>query len=84
MTSYRLIDYRLKYIETDAPVDKGNSGGGLFSSDGKLIGVPSLCKTIGGPQECSLIDGEEQCESFCNLSAPQNFAIPIDMFLDIM
>ena len=44
MTGYRLLDYRLKYIETDAPVDKGNSGG-LFSSDGKLIGVPSLCKT---------------------------------------
>ena len=84
MTGYRLLDYRLKYIETDAPVDKGNSGGGLFSSDGKLIGVPSLCKTMGGPQECSLIDGEEQCQYYCNLSAPQNFAIPIDMFLDIM
>ena len=84
MTGYRLIDYRLKYIETDAPVDKGNSGGGLFSSDGKLIGVPSLCKTMGGPQDCSMIDGEEQCHAYCNLSSPQNFSIPIDSFLDIM
>ena len=41
LTQYSMEGAKMKYIETDAPVDKGNSGGGLFSSDGKLIGVPS-------------------------------------------
>ena len=56
----------------------------VYSSDGKLIGVPSLCDVIGGPQQCFDIDGEKKCQTYCNLSSPQNWSIPIDMFLDIM
>ena len=84
VTNFQMQGVKMKYIETDAPVDKGNSGGGLFSSDGKLIGVPSLCDIIGGPEQCVDIDGEKNSQTYCNLSSPQNWSIPIDMFLDIM
>lgn len=31
----------LNYIQTDTPVNPGNSGGCLFTSAGKMIGIPS-------------------------------------------
>lgn len=31
--------YKLPLIQTDAPVNKGNSGGGLFNESGQLIGI---------------------------------------------
>lgn len=35
-------DGKLRYIQTTAPISPGSSGGGLFDSDGKLIGVTSM------------------------------------------
>lgn len=38
------VDYRV--IRTDAAINSGNSGGGLFDADGKLVGIVNA-KTIG-------------------------------------
>lgn len=35
-------DGSLRYIQTTAPISPGSSGGGLFDSDGKLIGITSM------------------------------------------
>lgn len=32
----------LRYIQTSAPISPGSSGGGLFDSDGKLIGITAM------------------------------------------
>ncbi|MDC3131096.1 hypothetical protein OA435_00975 [Pelagibacteraceae bacterium] len=75
----------LKYIETDAPIDKGNSGGGLYTKTGELIGITSSCKILGGPEECHILDdGSEYCQPYCNLNSPQNWSIPVESFLDLM
>lgn len=36
-----------KFIQMTAPISPGNSGGGLFTLDGKLVGVPTLIYTNG-------------------------------------
>ena len=80
-----LEESQLKYIETDAPIDKGNSGGGLYTKSGELIGITSSCKILGGPEICStLSDGSEYCQPYCNLNSPQNWSIPVEAFLDLM
>ena len=79
-------DKQIQLIETNAPVDKGNSGGGLFDSNGKLIGIASQCAILGGPVMCFDKYGretlnpenpDEQCQVYCNKTQPQNWFIPI-------
>ena len=36
-------------IETNAPMDKGNSGGGLYDQKGNLIGILSMCEVLNEP-----------------------------------
>ncbi len=87
MTDYEpwLKDSKVKYIETDAAIDKGNSGGGLYTKGGKLIGITSSCKVLGGPEVCyTLPSGEKYCDPYCNLKSPQNWSIPVEAFLEMM
>ncbi len=37
----------LPYIQTTAPISQGSSGGGLFDSQGRLIGIPSFMSAEG-------------------------------------
>ncbi len=37
-------DLKLRIIQTQAPINQGNSGGGLYSHDGTLIGIVSWTK----------------------------------------
>ena len=80
-------------IETDAPIDKGNSGGGLFDTSGNLLGICSRCEITGGAKECYDSDGNltlspvnvyEQCEFKCNKTQPQNWFIPISRFEELL
>ena len=80
-------------IETDAPIDKGNSGGGLFDINGNLIGICSACEIIGGARECKDEDGKitlnptnvyKQCDFSCNQIQPQNWFIPISRFEELL
>tara|TARA_B100000575_G_C23115962_1_gene645100 strand:- start:499 stop:1857 length:1359 start_codon:yes stop_codon:yes gene_type:complete len=80
-------------IETDAPIDKGNSGGGLFDTSGNLIGICSRCEITGGARECYDNDGNltlspvnvyEQCDFSCNKTQPQNWFIPISKFAELL
>ena len=32
----------VSFLQTDAAINQGNSGGGLFNADGELIGIPSV------------------------------------------
>ena len=78
----------IELIETDAPIDKGNSGGGLFDIDGNLIGIASRCEVLGGPVQCydeygfiTLEDvPADQCSLYCNKTQPQNWFIPISRY----
>jgi serine protease Do len=54
----------INYVQIDAAVNPGNSGGGLFTIDGKLIGIPSYGIDFGGS-----VDWEGL-----------NLAIPIEIF----
>ena len=54
----------IDYIQTDASVNPGNSGGGLFTLDGKMIGIPSY--GIDPFQDIELI----------NLAIPMEIASP--------
>lgn len=87
-----LVDFakaNIEIIETNAPIDKGNSGGGLFDSNGNLIGIASRCNITGGPRACTDKNGNltfspqnplEQCEFYCNKTQPQNWFIPISQY----
>lgn len=57
-------------IQTDAAINRGNSGGALVDSTGALVGINSLIKTFGNAQ------GEGG-------SIGLGFAIPIDYAIDI-
>ena len=38
----KIIDYVSRYIQIDAAINPGSSGGGLFDSSGKLIGINTM------------------------------------------
>lgn len=57
-------------IQTDAAINSGNSGGGLFNADGQLIGITTL-KMSSGMSASASVEG-------------LGFAIPINEALDII
>ena len=73
---------QIPLIETNVPIDTGNSGGGLYDSKANLIGITSVCITLGGPEVCS--DDGSDCQRYCNKSSPQNFSIPITSYFELL
>ena len=47
----------VKMIQTDAAINSGNSGGGMFSTNGELIGIPSLKFSSAGKGGIASIEG---------------------------
>ena len=47
----------VKMIQTDAAINSGNSGGGMFSTTGELIGIPSLKFSASGRTDIASIEG---------------------------
>ncbi len=47
----------VKMIQTDAAINSGNSGGGLFNTRGELIGIPSLKFSANGREDVASIEG---------------------------
>tara|TARA_A100001015_G_scaffold125832_1_gene139442 strand:+ start:2957 stop:4057 length:1101 start_codon:yes stop_codon:yes gene_type:complete len=76
------FDDNVPLIETNVPIDRGNSGGGLYDQKANLIGITSVCNTVGGAEICPLDDGP--CERYCNDSNPQNFSIPITSYFELL
>ena len=52
-----------KIIESNAPVDGGNSGGGIYDIYGNLIGIISIC-------DSDLTTGQ------CRMANPVNYSMP--------
>lgn len=50
-------DSLVKMIQTDAAINSGNSGGGMFSTSGELIGIPSLKYSSSGRGGAASIEG---------------------------
>ncbi|QGM80944.1 outer membrane-stress sensor serine endopeptidase DegS [Otariodibacter oris] len=59
---------RQNFIQTDASINKGNSGGALVNSKGELIGINTL----------------QLGRNYDELAEGLNFAIPIDLADDVM
>ncbi|OOS00602.1 outer membrane-stress sensor serine endopeptidase DegS [Haemophilus paracuniculus] len=69
---------RQNFIQTDAPISKGNSGGALINTAGELIGINTISlKNSGEVKELS-ITGED------TIAEGLNFAIPISQAVDVM
>lgn len=71
-TPYNLNDPIIdpgELIETNAPMDKGNSGGGLYDQKGNLIGILSMCDVLNEPPAYP-----------CRLQNPLNWSIPVSSF----
>lgn len=47
----------VKMIQTDAAINSGNSGGGMFNTKGELIGIPSLKFSSSGRRGMASIEG---------------------------
>ena len=47
----------VKMMQTDAAINSGNSGGGLFNTKGELIGIPSLKYSSIGVRDAASIEG---------------------------
>ena len=47
----------VKMIQTDAAINSGNSGGGMFNTRGELIGIPSLKFSSNGRNDVASIEG---------------------------
>jgi len=47
----------VKMLQTDAAINSGNSGGGMFNTRGELIGIPSLKFSASGRQGIASIEG---------------------------
>ncbi len=47
----------VKMIQTDAAINSGNSGGGMFNTKGELIGIPSLKFSTSGRDNIASIEG---------------------------
>lgn len=47
----------VKMMQTDAAINSGNSGGGLFNTKGELIGIPSLKYSSNGIRDTASIEG---------------------------
>jgi serine protease Do len=45
------LDHPMIYIQTDAPINRGNSGGALVDRDGNLVGINTFIYTQGGGSE---------------------------------
>lgn len=47
----------VKMLQTDAAINSGNSGGGMFNTKGELIGIPSLKFSSSGSRDMASIEG---------------------------
>lgn len=47
----------VKMLQTDAAINSGNSGGGMFNTKGELIGIPSLKFSSSGNRKIASIEG---------------------------
>lgn len=47
----------VKMLQTDAAINSGNSGGGMFNTRGELIGIPSLKFSSSGNRKIASIEG---------------------------
>ena len=47
----------VKMLQTDAAINSGNSGGGMFNTKGELIGIPSLKFSTSGEDGVASIEG---------------------------
>ncbi|MBR3796788.1 MAG: trypsin-like peptidase domain-containing protein [Clostridia bacterium] len=47
----------VKMLQTDAAINSGNSGGGMFNTRGELIGIPSLKFSSSGNRSVASIEG---------------------------
>ncbi|MBR4040105.1 MAG: trypsin-like peptidase domain-containing protein [Clostridia bacterium] len=47
----------VKMLQTDAAINSGNSGGGMFNTRGELIGIPSLKFSASGRRGIASIEG---------------------------
>lgn len=47
----------VKMLQTDAAINSGNSGGGMFNTRGELIGIPSLKFSSSGSRGVASIEG---------------------------
>ena len=47
----------VKMLQTDAAINSGNSGGGMFNTKGELIGIPSLKFSSSGSRKVASIEG---------------------------